>query len=458
MLKRIAVLVSVGVLILKAGTVTFAGVQMNTLSYNGKESVTISEFASKTGSKYNWIPEKKKAGLSYNGKNYIFTAANRTVVIGQGAIHLPDPIGWDGTNLYIPVRLLGRIFNASPSQVTPSNEIKIEKIELSGTDPTTLRILAAGPISCDVIENSLTSVTLKFPMGSKIKTITPLGLVSEAVLSNNNNKTTINLKLSKNSSVSSKGIPNGVEVTFASQAQTVVQPVTLVTPATPKRKLLIVIDPGHGGKDPGAIGTRGTKEAAMNLDVATRLKSLLEAQGHTVVMTRTSDLYVSLDGRTKFANQKKADLFISIHFNANNSSSINGFESYFLGMHRLEYAKSVALAENSALKYDIEHKAYNPDAVLNDIIGSLLTNSFQKQSETLAGYVQETSSSSSGFANRGVNQAGFYVLKGCSMPSVLIECGFLTNPTEEAKIRQPDYRQRIAKGIAGGVATYVQNL
>lgn len=452
MLKRIAVFVSAAILILQAGTVTFAGVQMTTISYNGKESVTLAEFASKTGSKYSWVAEKKKAALSYNGNNYTLTAANRTVVIGQGAIHLPDPIGWDGTNLYIPVRLLGRIFNTSPSHITPSNEIKIEKIELSGSDPTTLRILAAGPISCDVIENSLTSVTLKFPMGSKIKTITPLGLVSEAVLSNNNNKTTINLKLSKNSSVSSRGIPNGVEVTFASQTQTAVQS------GSPKRKLLIVIDPGHGGKDPGAIGTRGTKEAAMNLDVATRLKSLLEAQGHTVVLTRTSDLYVSLDGRTKFANQKKADLFISIHFNANNSSSINGFESYFLGMHRLEYAKSVALAENAALKYDIEHKAYNPDAVLNDIIGSLLTNSFQKQSETLAGYIQETSSSSSGFANRGVNQAGFYVLKGCSMPSVLIECGFLTNPTEEAKIRQPDYRQRIAKGIAGGVATYVQNL
>lgn len=453
MIKRMLPFFFSLVFVLNAGTITFAGKQMTTVVFSGRESVTLAEFASKTGSRYSWVPDKKKAVIDYNSHSYVLTADNRTVVVDNNAgIHLPEPVGWDGTNLYIPVSVLSRLFNVSPSHLNPPQDVKIEKIYLSGADPTSIQIVASGPISCDVIENSASSVTLKIPVGSKIKSVPPSGLVSAAVLRNNENKTTIELKLSKNCNVSSKGIPNGVEIIFASQAA------TQVKPAAASQKLTIVIDPGHGGKDPGAIGTKGTKEAAMNLDVATRLKTLLEAQGHTVILTRTTDTYVSLDGRTKFANQKKADLFISIHFNANNSSTINGFETYFLGMHRLEYAKNVALAENAALKYDIEHKAYNPDAVLNDIIGSLLTNTFQKQSETLAGFIQEKSSAATSFSNRGINQAGFYVLKGCSMPSVLVECGFLTNPTEEAKIRQPDYRQKIAQGIAGGVSEYVKGL
>jgi N-acetylmuramoyl-L-alanine amidase len=251
---------------------------------------------------------------------------------------------------------------------------------------------------------------------------------------------------------SSKGITNGVEITFTQVSATTSQ-------QTSKTKFVIVVDPGHGGKDPGAIGkSKGTKEKDMCLDTGLRLQKLLEAQGHTVYMTRTTDKYVPLGDRTKFANQKKADLFISIHYNANNSSSPHGFETYFLGSHRLEYAKNVALKENSVLKYDLGENAYDPDATLNDIIATLLTNQFQRQSENFAGYVQQASVSKTGFSDRGLNQAGFYVLKGCSMPAILVEGGFLTNSTEESKIRQPEYRQKVAEGIAGGVQKYINSL
>lgn len=447
-MRRVLVLSLLVLFVLEAGTVTFAGKTMNTVTYDGRESVTLAEFAAKTGSRHAWVAEKKKGVLVYAGHTYVFTAANRTVVIdNQAGIHLPEPIGWDGVNLYIPVEMLDRIFSISPSQLKPSEDIKIEKIILSGSDPTTIRILASGGIACDVIERSATSVTLKVGASSNVNEISPTGLVSSVTLKNQNNKTTIDLKFSKEVTIASKGIPNGVQVTFTSKA--------VVTQPVAKRKLVIVIDPGHGGKDPGAIGRKGTKEKVLTLDTSLRLKKLLQAQGHTVYMTRTTDKYVPLADRTKFANQKKADLFISIHFNANNSSSPSGFETYFLGMHRLEYAKNVALRENASLKYDIGEKAYNPDAVLNDIIAALLTNRFQSESEELAGYIQDASAAKTGFANRGLNQAGFYVLKGCSMPAVLVEGGFLTNPTEEAKIRQSTYRQRIAQGVAQGVSQYV---
>lgn len=442
------------IVILKAGAVTFAGKTFNTVTYKGRECVTLVEFASKTSSRFAWVAEKKKAVLRYNDHTYVFTASNRTVVIDEGAVHIPEPIEWDGVDLYIPVRMLERIFNVSPAQIRPPDNVRIEKIILSGADPTTIQILASGPISCEVTENSATSVTLKVPVGCNIKEIAASGLVSSASLRNNDNRTTIDLRLSKDCAVSSRGITNGVEVTFASRTQAA----ATVTRPSSNTRFVIVIDPGHGGKDPGAVGARGIKESDMNLDVSKRLKPLLEAQGHTVYLTRSSDTYMALADRTKFANQKKADLFISIHFNANNSSAPSGFESYFLGMHRLEYAKNVALAENAALKYDIANNAYNPDETLNDIIGSLLTNRFQRQSEILAGYIQEKASLSTGFSNRGVNQAGFYVLKGCSMPSVLLECGFLTNSSEEAKIRQPSYRQKIAEGIVQGVARYIEGL
>ena len=447
-MRRVFVLSLLVLFFLEAGTVTFAGKTFTTVTYNGRESVTLVEFAAKTGSRHAWVDEKKKGVLVYAGHTYVFTASNRTVVIdNQAGIHLPEPIGWDGVNLYIPVGMLERIFSVSPSQLKPSEDIKIEKIILSGSDPTTIRILASGPISCDVIERSATSVTLKVGAGSNVNEISPTGLVSSVTLKNQNNKTTIDLKFSKEVTIASKGIHNGIEVTFAPKA--------VVTQPVAKRKMVIVIDPGHGGKDPGAIGKKGTYEKTMALDTSLRLKKLLQAQGHTVYMTRTTDKYVPLADRTKYANAKKADLFISIHYNANRSSSPSGFETYFLGMHRLEYAKNVALRENASLKYDIGENAYDPDAVLNDIIATLLTNRFQRESEELAGFIQDASAAKTGFKDRGLNQAGFYVLKGCSMPAVLVEGGFLTNPTEEAKIRQSGYRQRIAQGIAQGVSDYV---
>lgn len=449
-MKRILLLSLLTVLVLNAGTVTFAGKAMNTVTYDGKESVTLAEFAAKTGSRHAWVAEKKKGVLVYAGHTYVFTAANRTVVVdNEAGIHLPEPIGWDGTNLYIPAAMLERIFSVKPSDLKPSEDIKIEKIILSGSDPTTIQILASGGIACDVIERSGTNVILKVEAGSNVSQITPSGLVSSADLKNQNNNTTIDLKFSKEVRVSSKGIPNGIEVTFASKGTAV------VTQPKARVKRVIVIDPGHGGKDPGAIGRRGTKEKDITLDTGLRLKKLLQAQGHTVYMTRTTDSYVPLADRTKFANAKKADLFLSIHFNANNSSSPAGFETYFLGMHRLEYAKNVALRENASLKYDIGENAYDPDATLNDIIAALLTNRFQRESEELAGFIQDASAAKTGFANRGLNQAGFYVLKGCSMPAVLIEAGFLSNTAEEGKIRQSSYRQKIAEGIAKGVSQYV---
>jgi len=436
-----------------AGTVTFAGKTLNTLTYSGQESITIAEFTSKTGAKWAWVPEKKKAVLVYNESRYILTANNRTVVVDGGGLHLPRDIGWDGTNIYIPVSVLNLLFNTKPSDVQPAEETEIEKIYISGTGPTTLKVVASGPISCDVTEKSKTAVTLKIPVGSAVKTVNASGLISSATLQNSNKRTTIELKLSKPCKVASKGITNGVEITFTP----VVEQTTVSQPSA-KKKLIIVVDPGHGGRDPGAVGKKGTKESAMVLDVSKRLKKLLETQGHTVYLTRDSDKHVSLADRTKYANQKKADLFISIHFNANNSSSPHGFETYFLGSHRLEYAKNVALRENASLKYDIGEKAYNPDEVLNDIIATLLTNRFQKESEELAGYIQDASVTKTGFSNRGLNQAGFYVLKGCSMPAVLVEGGFLSNPTEEGKIRESSYRQKVAEGIANGVSKYVKAL
>jgi N-acetylmuramoyl-L-alanine amidase len=453
-MRRVFVLSLLVLFFLEAGTVTFAGKTMNTVTYDGRESVTLAEFAAKTGSRHAWVAAKKKGVLVYAGHTYVFTAANRTVVIdNQAGIHLPEPIGWDGVNLYIPVGMLERIFSVTPSQLKPSEDIKIEKIILSGSDPTTIQILASGGIACDVVERSGTNVVLKVEAGSNVSQITPSGLVSSADIKNQNKKTTIDLKLSKEVKVTSKGIPNGIEVTFASTGTE-----AAVTQPAAKKKLVIVIDPGHGGKDPGAIGKKGTHEKAMALDTSLRLKKLLEAQGHTVYMTRTTDKYVPLADRTKYANAKKADLFISIHYNANRSSSPHGFETYFLGMHRLEYAKNVALRENASLKYDIGENAYDPDAVLNDIIATLLTNRFQRESEELAGYIQDASAAKTGFANRGLNQAGFYVLKGCSMPAVLVEGGFLSNPGEEAKIRQSAYRQKVAEGIAQGVAKYIKTL
>lgn len=220
----------------------------------------------------------------------------------------------------------------------------------------------------------------------------------------------------------------------------------------------IVIDPGHGGRDPGAVGWRGTYEKDRTLEISLLLRDLITVRMPDVriVLTRETDEYVSLGARTRIANAERADLFISIHINAAVNRNASGFETFFLSRARTDDARAVAALENGAISYDNESD-YLPSDPLSFILADIAQSLYLNQSSMLAGLIQdEISMRWREGRNRGVKQAGFYVLKGAYMPAVLVEAGFISNPSDEALLQTLDFRLRIAEAIYGGIDSFIR--
>ena len=215
----------------------------------------------------------------------------------------------------------------------------------------------------------------------------------------------------------------------------------------------IIIDPGHGGKDPGAIGYRGTKEKDIALDVSKRLAKKIERNSKTkVILTREEDIFVRLQDRTKFANANKGDLFISIHTNAAEDRRASGFETFLIGINKNEEAIRVAARENAVLELEDGGATKLTDEAL--IQATMSQAAFANLSEQFAALVQEEMGKRIQSKNRGVKQAGFYVLMGASMPNVLVELGFISNPNEEKKLNSSSYRDMLATSIYYAVLKY----
>lgn len=218
----------------------------------------------------------------------------------------------------------------------------------------------------------------------------------------------------------------------------------------------IVLDPGHGGQDHGTHGASGLLEKDLVLDVAQRVGLLLEERlGSEVVFTRSSDEFVPLEERTKLANETKADLFLSIHANSSPARSAAGVETYVLNFSPTKAANDVAARENAASFHSIHE--------LKDLVEKIAANDKANESREFALRLQNSLSVLSTrnvdqATNRGVKRAPFVVLIGASMPSVLAEIGFLTNPNEESLLRKPEYRQKIAEALYKGIANYADTL
>ena len=211
----------------------------------------------------------------------------------------------------------------------------------------------------------------------------------------------------------------------------------------------IMIDAGHGGKDPGAVAN-GLREKDINLRFAKILGGKLEKQGFHVLYTRTTDVFIPLEQRTAMANVKKADLFVSIHCNANRSRSVHGLETYSLNLAKSKDAVRIAAREN----------AVDPRSIsdLQFILTDLMVNSKIKESRDLASNVQTSTLTRVRrkwqLNNKGTREAPFYVLMGAKMPSILVELGYITNRTEAQRLSSDKYLDYLAQGIVEGVLVY----
>ena len=228
----------------------------------------------------------------------------------------------------------------------------------------------------------------------------------------------------------------------------------------------IVIDPGHGGKDPGTMGTEryNKYEKDIALSVALKLGKYISNQFKEieVIYTRKEDVFLELSERTEIANNLNADLFISIHCDGFTNSIASGASVFVMGMSKLKANLDVAMRENSAIyledNYQQKYDGFDPKSPESYIVFSLMQNTYQDQSLRLAEEVEKQFATRANRKSRGVKQAPFYVISRVNMPSVLIECGFLTNPEEEDFLHSEEGQDYLASAIFRAFRSYKEGV
>ncbi len=302
------------------------------------------------------------------------------------------------------------IFDIHASMLTKSQSLRkdgVKRINIAQYKPDTLRL---------VIENS-TKLNVKF---KKSATFITIKIVTKSVKTKKTNFVPVDINKNKNK--------------------------------------IIVIDAGHGGKDPGAVGHKKYREKIVVLKIAKHLKDFLTARGYKVYMTRDRDKYVKLSKRTAFANKKSADLFISIHANAvskKNANKVHGIECYFLSPSRSKRAEKVAAKENKA---DIsEMNRYGKQNFLKFLNHAKTVASHKLAIDLQRGMLGNLNKYYRGVKDGGVREGPFWVLVGAQMPAVLVEVGFITHPIEAKRLVDDKYRKRMARGMADGIDRYFRN-
>ncbi len=215
----------------------------------------------------------------------------------------------------------------------------------------------------------------------------------------------------------------------------------------------IVIDPGHGGRDFGAMSPGGIREKELVLEVGKMVRDELERHGIEIVMTRSWDVFIPLQERTRIANKKGADLFVSIHANASPSRDLSGFEVYYLSETTDDLALALERSENSPPGTDTTH-FIDPNSGLKAVVWDMKEAENRRESIAAARFVADEVQKNAEISTRRIKSAQFFVLKWTECPSILVEMGYITHLGDESKIKHVDYRRRLAQGIADGILKY----
>ncbi|MGB9721948.1 MAG: N-acetylmuramoyl-L-alanine amidase family protein [bacterium] len=345
--------------------------------------------------------------------------------------------------IYFPACLITRVLGANLERLLFLKKIEeipiIEKIDLvTRGDSTVLRFSWQKPVEFDVqFSPQTTIIELDGQYIEKTK-LKPKGVVKSINLLPYTTYTRLELNLADINAY----LERQNEIVFYNKVI--------------KNVKVIVLDPGHGGVDPGAVGKNGLYEKDANLVISKILKKYIEdSLKVNVLLTRDKDQYLSLKGRTSFANRNSADIFVSIHCNAARKNSMaRGFETYFLSEARTNEERTVAAMENASLMFDEEVK---PSGDINFILYDLAQSVFLEESNNLAEAIQTSAENLLNIPARSVNQAGFYVLRGAFMPSVLVECAFISNPEEEKLLRKKDFQEKLAYVVFCGLRNFIKD-
>ncbi len=444
---------------------------------------SVNHFAEVLNIKYNYDLQLGKVELTFPDKKLIVTSKDPFIVLAskdykqKDIYQLPTSTYSLNDKIYIPliysldilkIALKKDLVFQQPGRLIiegeknalsepPSKNFGIYDIEFDEkANGTLVRIKSKEKISAysSSFKQGTLTISLKNVRAdiSKINKISGEGLIKNFSVKNSGRDTELSFKLSKEYTTS--------EVISAAGSDDIL--ITLHNKIFVKNEdkerykekwdfNVVVIDPGHGGKDAGAIGVNGVKEKDVNLGIALKLGSLIEKniKDVKVVYTRKTDKFVELYKRGKIANEANGNLFISIHCNSTprKPTDANGFEVYLLRPGRTKEAIDIAERENSVIQYEDNPQRYEKLTDENFILVSMAQSSYMKYSENFADILNKQFNNDLNIDSRGVKQAGFYVLVGASMPSVLIETGFLSNRRDAKFLSSSKGEQKIAYSI-----------
>lgn len=449
--------------------------KFNVSNYNNSDYISLNDFVKQHSLQSNYYETKDKIEIIYK-KNKIYLSPSMTFIkINNQIYHLNNEIIFKNSQYYIPLdsfyksmELAGlpfRIKNKTKREVlVEANIFNVNGIEIKNKkNGTLIRLKTKNKFSKENISTSFSSskwfnVTILncFLDTLTINQIEILEPIKKIKTVQSSQSAQISFLLS--ASVEDIDIDsNDKEINFLLR-NSIKENAERINKLKSKWIIdTIVIDPGHGGKDPGAVG-HGQKEKDITLDIAKKLGNLVKRNlGTNVVYTREEDDFIPLWKRTKIANDVEGKLFISIHVNATaRSASTKGYETFFLRPGKADNAIEVVERENSVI--DLEQGEYEYTELTNEnyIIASMAQNTFMKESEDFAALIQKhlNKTLKNTTKNRGVKQAGFYVLVGATMPNVLVEVGFISNKQEAKKLSKAYYRRQIAESIYNAIVDF----
>ncbi|RJP74427.1 MAG: hypothetical protein C4532_02465 [Candidatus Abyssobacteria bacterium SURF_17] len=486
-----------------AGIACFVAGESFAQAGTARENVVLPEVARSFGVATSWMPADRKLSLAYGdhdveiviGTDYLMFDGKplellAPVVVLDGAVSMSLP---DATTLFS--RLLGRDIN--PAEILSASSASRQHSDIVGhdliksiryisyPDLTRLIINIAAIRGSDAIEvncvRSGGTLRVTFPGFRMLQSVAPFDIGDAIVRSvepvqDGTDATLVIRTVAEGGECEVQKHDDPLRVVLdirptdslakrtpltrsvsTSRSSEWTEPV----PILPDQRIsftTVVIDAGHGGKDVGARGRDGLLEKDVTLDIALKLKELLERGTNVkVVLTRTDDQFVSLKERTAIANRAKngspADLFISIHTNSHASTAVTGFEAYYISDAVDPSAEATAAMENAVIAFENEGNEA-VEARLTPILWDLQFTEFISESSEMAFMVQREMAERLSTQDRGVRQAQFIVLAGVAMPSVLVEVGFISNRIEETRLKTDDFRGRAAEALAAAVTDY----
>ena len=450
-------------------TINISTIQRNQIDY-----ISIGAFAEKQNLRLTHYDSKEKFELQFHNKKIYFSPQSSYIKINEKVYHMIYETLYINNNLYVPIKsffqilekesmpiqlislekksaqLLTDIYNIHSLKINNKKNgtsVIINTSKQFSKEQIATSVSSEGWINITILGGAADSLKIK-----QSKLIFPI-IRSHVIQSEKSAQISLLMK----NAVDDLTVINStesIEILLHTQHQDNVKKIEEL------RKTwaidTIVLDAGHGGKDPGAIGINKLQEKTVTLDIAKQLTKMLERNLNIhVINTRDEDTFIPLWKRTEIANKANADLFISIHANSTSkSSSINGFETFLLRVGKTTEAIEVAKRENSVIEMEEKTHKYEDITDTKLILATMSQNSNMKASEDLAALVQKKLDNRLTTKNRGVKQAGFHVLVGASMPNILVEVGFLSNKSEATKLGKSSYRREIAKSLYDAIAQF----